>query len=75
MKAYFSKCALNLSEEVIIRHLRSLVVYVVHRKTQFLYLLKVIVELKSTRKLWTQAVLYVLCSAKLHIQIYESLQQ
>ena len=68
LKWYLSEWTLNLSKEIIIGHLRSLVVNVIHGKTQSLHLLKVIVQLKSTRKLRTEAVLYVLGPPELRKQ-------
>jgi len=68
MILYLSKRALDLAEEIIVRHLRSLVVNIIHSKMQFLHLLEIIVQLKSTRKLWIQAVLYVLRPPKLCTQ-------
>ena len=66
MTAYFSEGTFNLAKEVVVRHLRSLVINVIDCKTQFLYLLEVIVKFKSTRELWTQAILHILCPSKLH---------
>jgi len=68
MKPHLSKCTFNLAEEIIIRHLRGLVVDVIHSKTQFLYLFKEIIQLKGTRKLRAQAIFHIFCPSKLGTQ-------
>jgi len=60
--AYLSKCALNLSEEVIIRDLRAVIIHVIDGKPQSLNLLKVVIQLKGMRELRTQWVLDILSS-------------
>jgi len=72
---YFSKSALNLAKEVVVRYLRRLVINIVDGKTQLLHLLKVVIKFKSMRELWTQAVLHILCPPKLCKQYPATVKQ
>jgi len=66
---YLAKRALDLSEEVIVRHLWSGIVHVIDGKLQLLDLLKVVVKLKSTREHGIQGVLDILCSTELKTHV------
>jgi len=67
--SYLSKCAFGPSQKVVIRDLRCGVVHVIDSKAQLLDLLKVVIEFKGTRELWTQRVLDILSSTNLQVHV------